>query len=100
MRPAKARFRAGTAVGRSKDAFAEHESESIEKHTVFVGFEGRTDWGGLGLTDRVISVGLEFPAPCGCGPWAAGCGAAAKKPQRAKAFEILADCTLHIYQTQ
>ena len=31
MRPAKAHFRAGTAVGRSKDAFAEHESESIEK---------------------------------------------------------------------
>ena len=48
MRPAKAHFRAGTAVGRSKDAFAEHESESIEKHTVFVGFEGRTDWGGWG----------------------------------------------------
>ena len=72
MRPAKAHFRAGTAVGRSKDAFAEHESESIEKHTVFVCFEGRTDWGGWGLTDRVIAVGLEFPAPCGCGPWAAG----------------------------
>ena len=36
--------------------------------------------GGLGLTDRVLAVGLEFPAPCGCGPWlwAAGCGAAAK----------------------
>ena len=34
--------------------------------------------GGRGLTDRVIAVGLEFPAPCGCGPWAAGCGAAAK----------------------
>ena len=89
MRPAKAHFRAGTAVGRSKDAFAEHESESIEKHTVFVGFLGRTDWGGAGaggwgLTDRVIAVGLEFPAPCGCGPWAAGCGAAANEVNEGK----------------
>ena len=24
---------------------------------------------GLGLTDRAIAVGLEFPAPCGCSPW-------------------------------
>ena len=36
---------------------------------------------GLGLTDCGIVVRLEFPAPCGCGPWlwAAGCGAAAKE---------------------
>ena len=59
MRPAKAHFRAGTAVGRSKDAFAEHESESIEKHTVFVGFlKVAQIGGGLGLTDRVTAVGL------------------------------------------
>ena len=34
---------------------------------------------GLGLTDCVSAVMLEFPAPCGCGLWlwAAGCGAAA-----------------------
>ena len=25
--------------------------------------------GGLGLTDRVIAVRPEFPAPCGCGLW-------------------------------
>ena len=85
MRPAKADYCSGAAVGRSGDAFGDHEGESIEKPTVLLGFfEGRTEraglgLGGLGLTDRVIAVGLEFPAPCGCGPWAAGCcGAAAK----------------------
>ena len=42
---------------------------------------GWTGLAGLGLTDRSQAVGLEFPAPCGCGPWlwAAGSGAAAKK---------------------
>ena len=63
--------------------FEEHGGcPSIEKHNVFAGF-----WcyslGGLGLTDRVIAVRPEFPAPCGCGLWlwAAGCGAAANDAQ-------------------
>ena len=92
MRPAKADYCSGAAVGRSGDAFGDHEGESIEKPTVLLGFfEGRTEragaggWGlgGLGLTDRVIAVGLEFPAPCGCGPavaGAAGRGATANQP--------------------
>ena len=63
MRPAKAHSRAGTAVGRSKDAFAEHESESIEKQTVFVGFLVAQIGGGLGLTDRVIAVRWSFLHP-------------------------------------
>ena len=78
MRPAKADYCSGAAVGRSGDAFGDHKGESIEKPTVLLDFfEGRTERAGLGLTDRVIAVGLEFPAPCGCGPWAAGCGAPA-----------------------
>ena len=33
--------------------------------------------GAGGLTRYSIAVGPELPAPCGSGPWAAGCGAAA-----------------------
>ena len=82
MRPAKADYCSGAAVGRSGDAFGDHEGESIEKPTVLLGFfEGRTERAGLGLTDRVIAVGLEFPAPCGCGP---GRGQRAMGPQPIK----------------
>ena len=50
MRPAKADYCSGAAVGRSGDAFGDHEGESIEKPTVLLDFfEGRTERaGGLG----------------------------------------------------
>ena len=49
MRPAKADYCSGAAVGRSGDAFGDHEGESIEKPTVLLGFfEGRTERAGLG----------------------------------------------------
>ncbi len=52
-------------VGRPVNPDKEHDGQSFSSF-----FEGRRDrGGGLGLTDRVIAVGLEFPAPCGCGPW-------------------------------
>ena len=35
---------------------------------------GMGGWGGLGLTDCVIAVVLEFPAPCGVTPVAVGSG--------------------------
>ena len=93
MRPAKADYCSGAAVGRSGDAFGDHEGESIEKPTVLLGFfEGRTEraggvgglggWGGLGLTDRVIAVRWSFLHPAAAAlpavAGAAGSGAAAK----------------------
>ena len=93
MRPAKADYCSGAAVGRSGDAFGDHEGESIEKPTVLLGFfEGRTEraggWGlgglglgGLGLTDRVIAVRWSFLHPAAAAlpavAGAAGSGAAA-----------------------
>ena len=83
--PTKAHFRSGTAVGRCWAALEDHNGESIEIHTVLLSFAGRTERGagaGAGGAYRVFhSSWLEFPAPCGCGPWlwAAGCGAAAKQ---------------------
>ena len=71
--------------------FEEHGGPSIEKHNVFVCFwcyslvaqiGGWGDGGGLGLTDCVIAVRPEFPAPCGVTPVAVGSGdpgAAAKE---------------------
>ena len=38
VRPAKADYCSGAAVGRSGDAFGDHEGESIEKPTVLLGF--------------------------------------------------------------
>ena len=84
--PTKAHFRSGTVVGRCWAALEDHNGESIEIHTVLLGFlqlADRTDragrLGGWGAYRLCHSSWLEFPAPCGCGPWlwAAGCGAAA-----------------------
>ena len=66
MRPAKADYCSGAAVGRSGDAFGDHEGASIEKPTVLLGFwkvaQNEAGAGaGLawaGLTDRVTAVGL------------------------------------------
>ena len=63
--PTKAHFRSGTAVGRRWAALEDHNGESIEIHTVLIGFwqvaqngaEGGGPGGGLGLADRVIAVG-------------------------------------------
>ena len=88
MRPAKADYCSGAAVGRSGDAFGDHEGESIEKPTVLLGsFEGRTEraggLGGLGLTDRVIAVRWSFLHPAAAAlpavAGAAGSGAAANQ---------------------
>ena len=89
MRPAKADYCSGAAVGRSGDAFGDHEGESTEKPTVLLGFlEGRTEraglGGGLGLTDRVIAVRWSFLHPAAAAlpavAGAAGTGAAANHP--------------------
>ena len=72
VRPAKADYCSGAAVGRSGDAFGDHKGESIEKPTVLLGFfEGRTERAGLGLTDRVIAVRWSFLHPAAA---ARGCG--------------------------
>ena len=48
--PTKAHFRSGTAIGRCWAALEDHNGESIEIHTVLIGFGGRTERaGGLGL---------------------------------------------------
>ena len=46
--PTKAHFRSGTAVGRCWAALEDHNGESIEIHTVLLGFLQVAQNGGLG----------------------------------------------------
>ena len=66
VRPAKAHFRSGTAVGRSRDAFGDHETESIEIHTVLLGFlkvaQNGLGWGWAGLGWAGLGWGLQAVA--------------------------------------
>ena len=43
LTPTKAHFRSGTAVGRCSAALEDHDGESIEIHTVLLGFAGRSE---------------------------------------------------------
>ena len=75
--PTKAHFRSGTAVGRCWAALEDHNGESIEIHTVLIGFlAGLPERGwGLGLTECSIAAGWSFLHPaaaahgCGSGLW-------------------------------
>ena len=78
--PTKAHFRSGTAVGRCWAALEDHHRESIEIHTVLIGFLQVAQNGGLGLglgglTECSIAAGWSFLHPaaaahgCGSGLW-------------------------------
>ena len=80
MRPAKADYCSGAAVGRSGDAFGDHEGESIEKPTVLLGFwkvaQNGGGWGGWGLQTVSQQLGCSFRHPAAaarsCG-WVSCC---------------------------
>ena len=66
MRPAKADFRSGTAVGRSRDAFGDHEGQSIEKPTVLLSFLKVAQNGLGGLGGGAGGGWGTSPAPLSC----------------------------------
>ena len=77
--PTKTHCRSGTAVGRCWAALEDHEGESIEIHTVLIGFcqvaQNGAGGAGGGLTECCVAAGWSFLQPaaaahgCGSGLW-------------------------------